>query len=667
MQKMSKASGAMSASKLTKIFFNLMPLLKLYGVYDEISKIRDVAATFLKNANKTIEEALNERESSTKSQNTSVSSQETIKIIRDQTMQQWKQTIIETSNQAIATHVVAPILSYGANQLIGFLGNSIKKQYRSYKEDKYREQFESLKKKFDEKVNNDKLNFEKHQKELKTYHEALVKLLSKTRDAKLFASILRENIPMDMTCVQACTSVIHQCIRRFKTTDGSSHGYSSSADPSHTISLTLDNNHFSITGSENTLISKNNCLYESLIGQLPELKAMFSNGTSFREYLSNFIENDEGLQYTISQGWHQFAIKKGSYGGAIKEEDYNRVSRYNDHIANVKKALENLYKTNPNLSKEIRNGIHEYLDRIDNIARDGLQNDNATKEIDAVFRDFNKWLNHELKQDQLDLREKLKQRISAFREQVTQTLRINYQTTLAEFLSQAQQADCSPNDPNAVHIGDRVDFTKDDIDLERLVDNSIKIRNDPNIIASALHGRLNKDLPEAERRYNTVAVGIHKETIYVALNHIGIGADGRKTYGINQDQCEELCQWLLSKKLLTGRYKVIFLEEKTPPKDHIECRAPHGEMQIMRFWKNAGILQEENMMKQAKPWSIGASKPPCLCCSAAMKNSNVAHKIYGKANIQPKNWLRFADIQVQSKMIWNVQSKPPRNRTNIVD
>jgi hypothetical protein len=671
MRKVSTAGGTTSASKIMAVLMRLQPLLRACGTFDEIRKMRDSAATFLKNANKMIQDALDEHKSSTSSKRAPIESQQNVQVLRDQTMQQWKQTIIETSNQVIATHVLAPILSYGANQLVDFVGNSIKKQCRSYKEEKYREEFESLKKDFDAKVKDAKLDAEEHRKEVKTYHEALVKLLAKTRDAKLFANILRENVPMDMTCVQACTNVIDQCMRRLKTadskteftgiriviegTDGSSYEYSSSADPSHTISLALDDNHFRISGNGNIEASQNNCLYEALMNHIPELKTAFSDGIAFREHLSDYIENDESLQYTIAQGWHRFAIKKGSYGGAIKEEDYNPGVLYNKHVTKVQQALKEIYNSNSNLSEEIQNEIQKCLDDIDNIATDNSQNDTAAREINTVVENFNKWLNSKLKKNELELGKELKQTISTFRERVIQTVRDNYQMTLQEFRTQAERADLSPMDPTAVHVADRVDFTRDDIQLESLVDRSTKLRNDPNIIASVIHARLNKDLPRNEQRCNTVLVGIYNETIYVAFNQVGI-VNGQQIYGINETQCEEICRYLTSKNLLVGRYKVLFLEEKSTPRNQAACRAPHGEMQIMRFWKNAGILQEDNMMKKGKPWSIGGSKPACFCCSAAMKTRNVNHKVYGKANMSPKNWVPFSDINVKIKMTWNVQS-----------
>lgn len=123
-------------------------------------------------------------------------------------------------------------------------------------------------------------------------------------------------------------------------TDGSSHEYSSSDKASHTISLKLDDNHFSWVEDNNIRDLKNSCLYEALIKEMPSLKTMFSSGAAFREHLSSFIESDANLQYAISQGWHGFSIKKGSYGGAYKENNFDTKNLYRN---NIKYARERLY------------------------------------------------------------------------------------------------------------------------------------------------------------------------------------------------------------------------------------------------------------------------------------------------------------------------------------
>ena len=93
-----------------------------------------------------------------------------------------------------------------------------------------------------------------------------MKLLAKTRSPKLFANILRENVPMDMVCAQACAFVLHKCICEMNLThdgkkftdiriivqspQGLSHEYLSIANPSHSVTVQLDDNHFVIGGQE---------------------------------------------------------------------------------------------------------------------------------------------------------------------------------------------------------------------------------------------------------------------------------------------------------------------------------------------------------------------------------------------------------------------------------
>ncbi|CAF1142837.1 unnamed protein product [Didymodactylos carnosus] len=672
-RKISKTGGKTPGSQVLSVLAQIQKILKYNNILQELCEIKKAAETFLENANKLILDARVEQQP-TLVKDTSVNSQQRIKVFRDQTMEHWKQTVIEKSNQGIANQLIAPMLSQGANQLIGFLGNSIKKTYRSYKEDQYQQEFESAKKQFDERVKDDKLDAEKRQEELKTYHKAIVKLLSKTRDAKLFASILRENVPMDMTCVQACSHVVHQCMSQIKTidgekqftgiriivenTDGSSHEYSSSENPSHTITLALDNNHFNITATKNVESSKNNCLYESFIEQIPALQTVFSNGTAFREHLSDYIEHNEELRYTISQGWHKFAIEKGSYGGAIKEDNYKQDVLYARQVVDVGNALETIYKNNEHLSEEVREVVKKCLDKIDNLATFGVASGDVAEEINKVVNEFNIWLNgQQLNQNEQQLKTELKRTISLFGERVVQTVHTNYRTTLEDFLSKARQADSSPKDPVAVHVADRVKFARDDIQLELLVTEGTKLRNDPDIIASAIHAQVNQNLPENDRRFNTVAVGFHKETIYVAFNQLGVTKDGKKTYVVDTEECKKICKMLADKKFLTGRYKVIFLEGKSKPTTQEQCRAPHAEMQIMNYWKKVGILQEDNpMTRNRKPRKIGASKPPCLCCSVAMKTRNVDHKIYGKACTSPKNWTPSSAIVVDVTIKFKVQS-----------
>lgn len=664
MRKTNSTDGSSSVLQFMKILSKLQLFLRACGAYNELEKMKDSTATFLKKANTMIKSELENHSSSTPSNNPSQASQRSTKVLRDQTMQQWKQTIIETSNQVIATNIIAPILSDGANRLVGIVGNSIKKTYHSFKEQKYRNQFELHKKEFDEKIKEDKANTEKYQKELETYYKALMNILSKTKDSRLFADIIRENVPMDMVCAKACTHAVDRIMHLLKIvdgekkytgirivingTDGSSHEYSSSADPSHTISLTLDNNHFRVSGYGNVETTQNNCLYEALISQIPELKTVFTNGTGFREHLSNYIESDEKLQHIIAQGWHRFSIEKGSYGGAFKEKKYDPKILFDENVKNVEQLLKRFFNSNSHLSDEIRKESEQCLKDIKQIATSDLRGQEASKRIKQIVQNFKDSLIQK-SDNNVNLTE-LKEMFSTFSVRVTQTVSDDYLITLEEFQTKARLADRSPLDPTAVHIADREDLTKDDIELKRLAEKNTKPRNDPNLIAGVIHARINKEVPEAERRFNTVAVGIHGKDVYVAFNHVGI-SDGQNTFEVNDEKCKEITKWLRSKKLLSNEGKVVFLKGKLSPTTRDASRAPHAELQIMSFAKRNEILGG------GKSWRIGASKPPCLCCSLAMRKYNIDHKIYGNANTSPKNWLSDSQIKVRRQKAWKFNKR----------
>ena len=91
---------------------------------------------------------------------------------------------------------------------------------------------------------------------------------------------------------------------------------------------------------------------------------------------------------------------------------------------------------------------------------------------------------------------------------------------------------------------------------------------------------------------------------------------------------------------------------KVAPQKQAECRAPHAEMQILKHWKDQGILQENQNMISKKPIRIGASKPACISCSTVMKSNNIHHKIYARANTNPVNWkdTKMINVRVQQRL-----------------
>ncbi|CAF2018011.1 unnamed protein product [Rotaria magnacalcarata] len=346
MRTIGKADSA-KAVKTVLLFLKGLQIASLVeGVMTEMIKVKLSAGQFLDKATKIVQKGIEEKMSS---KDAKASPPNNI------------------SNQVLANQIVVPVLSFCVNQLLSLVGDAIKKKYRSMKEKKYQKQFDSLKKDFDNKMKDEQMDLDEYEKELQAYHDTLMKVLTKTRNPMLFANILRENVPMDMVYVQACTYLIHKYMSEMNIIedgktftgirivvegqDSSSHEYSSSSNPSHSINIELDNNHFVVDEQSdgNTEISKNNCLYKALVNKFPTLKNAFADGVIFRQNLSSYIENDKFMHHTIAQGWHKFSIQKGSFGGAINEEKFNQQNLYNQLLERTEEDKNNLIKKYPNL------------------------------------------------------------------------------------------------------------------------------------------------------------------------------------------------------------------------------------------------------------------------------------------------------------------------------
>lgn len=667
LRKIGKTDSAKSVQTVLLIIRNLQIVSLIEGVMTEIVKVKISAGQFLDKAKKIIQEAIDEK---TSTNTTRASAPANVNILCERSTQQWKQALIQTTNQAIASHIVAPLLSYGANQLVSLAGNTIKQKYRSMKEEKYQKQFDSLKKDFDDKTKAEQIDSVEHEKILKTYHDNLMKLLAKTRSPKMFANILHENVPMDMVCAQACTFVLHKYISEMNLTDddkkftglritvqgqdGSSHEYSSTSNPSHSVTIQLDNNHFVIGKQENNDVNtlKNNCLYEALVSKYPGLKEAFANGAAFRQHLSNYIENDKYMSYTISQGWHKFSITKGSYGGAVKEESFNKNSIYNEMLKNMEKAKAKLIEKHGYFPDRVRQDLQYYIEAIRKIAQEENRSENTMERIYEITENFNKNLNYAAPDAKnQELRRDLKVFMADFGSRVGLCLTTEYEKNLQNFYEKAQLADLHGVSFVATNPADRVDFTKDDIKLEKLIGKGMKLSENPDIIAGVIHGELNTTLSEDERRYNTIGVGIHKKTVYVAMNQIEQQGNNQ-SYGITDKKCEQIRDTLMKKSLLNGREEIVFLTTNVAPRNQAECRAPHAEMQILKYWKDNKILEDNQNMNLNKPSRIGASKPACLCCSTVMLSNKIHHTMYAKANTNPVNWkhTQMINVRVQQKL-----------------
>ncbi|WP_264685759.1 helicase-related protein [Wolbachia endosymbiont (group B) of Pandemis corylana] len=294
-----------------------------------IGKIPGITGSFLDNLDRKIKDENTKRDLPTQRQEAEIG----YKVFKKETTDQWKSLLREKAGQIIAQYIVGPILKEGANHLVRYVGRKIGEAYQSYKESEYLEHFEELKQEYKEKLQSEQQcdntsKAEDHMTE--KYHEDLRKLMIKTRNPDLLADIVRENIPMDMTCVNACTQVVYKILKEqgvvipgliviVQGNGGIRQEFSSISEGTGRIIIPLElkDNHFEFCGSstsENSSESKNNCLYEALSEAIPGLRNIISP-EGFRDKVADCIKHDKGIRYHIQQGWHRLPISLGAFGG----------------------------------------------------------------------------------------------------------------------------------------------------------------------------------------------------------------------------------------------------------------------------------------------------------------------------------------------------------------
>ncbi|WP_265022660.1 DEAD/DEAH box helicase [Wolbachia endosymbiont (group B) of Ischnura elegans] len=299
-----------------------------------ISKIPGITGSFLDNLDRKIKDRLSKDENTKRDLPTQRQEAEVgYKVFKKETTDQWKSLLHEKAGQIIARHIVSPILKEGTNHLVRYVGKKLQEIYQSYKESGYLEYCEKLKQEYKEKLQSaeqcdNTSRIENHITE--KYHKDLRELMIKTRNPDLLADIVRENIPMDMICVSACTQAVHKILEKqgivitgltiiVEGDGGIRQRFSSTSNETEgiTIPLKLKDNHFEFCGSsasENSSESKNNCLYEALSEAIPELRGTITP-KGFRDKVADCIKHDKGIRYHVQQGWHRLPISLGAFGG----------------------------------------------------------------------------------------------------------------------------------------------------------------------------------------------------------------------------------------------------------------------------------------------------------------------------------------------------------------
>ncbi|XP_041782118.1 uncharacterized protein LOC121598850 isoform X1 [Anopheles merus] len=293
----------------------------------QIYKMRNATHQLLDSINVEMERKLaNIEQNSAPSKETPANGKDFERFQRE-VVEQWETTLSKHVGQLIAQHVVLPVLKMGVNSVLLHVGTALKDIRRSMVESELSRDVHRLKDEHEQKMNRPDMTAETKRQLTEEYHGQLLKIMHKTRSPSLFATIIRENVPMDLTCVGACTPMIHKMLQaQHGALSGLTitvHGEKgikqsfSSGTGGPEIHLDLKGNHFTFGAGESTVATTgNNCLYGALATAIPDLQAVGED--SFRSMLCDSIQHDDSMHHHIRQGWHSVPLKHGAVGGAHK-------------------------------------------------------------------------------------------------------------------------------------------------------------------------------------------------------------------------------------------------------------------------------------------------------------------------------------------------------------
>ncbi|CAF1109033.1 unnamed protein product [Adineta steineri] len=282
------------------------------------------------------------QESSNQSQNYEIE-EEKLNKFTNKLIEHWTKLLEDKIDSDARTKIIEPFLGACAQKLLRNIGKAIRNYHLRRQENllwnklqetkaKYEEEKNDILKTQEQLTNNDQ-TFDTLQKK---YDQNLLIILSKTKNPKLFAAIIRAGAPMDMTCIYACANILKKPIK-IVNSDGITFPSlicPSSCNPvdvqdSDCLLLTLHPGdgidsfgHFTSplhAGENLSNDDKNNCLINALSQQLPENEKP-NNAEDFRKKIANEIEGNADIHEIIKQSYHHFYISQVGFGGQHRDQ-----------------------------------------------------------------------------------------------------------------------------------------------------------------------------------------------------------------------------------------------------------------------------------------------------------------------------------------------------------
>ncbi|EFN78490.1 Protein translocase subunit secA [Harpegnathos saltator] len=236
----------------------------------------------------------------------------------------WEMILCTRASQVIDKEIVSPIMHTVTSCVLNYADSPIQSMNIDYKKCQFFDRFQQDKREYEEeKMRRGEGGAEKIRvTSEEEYHRNLQNLLMKNRNPKLFADMVRENVPIDTTCVAACRWVLHRMleihgfnVERLILVSPMDEAYGLSEyisimldDKQGKVKILLQDGYFQISRKDrhDTGDFSDNSLYEILCQYVPSLDRI--SAETFREEVANVIETSPGIRDRLLYGWHQFKI-----------------------------------------------------------------------------------------------------------------------------------------------------------------------------------------------------------------------------------------------------------------------------------------------------------------------------------------------------------------------
>ena len=375
-------------SKITKILSNV---IKAFNVLQSVHAFATLSDTIYTKIKTEIDTAINKNKMGESEHEVDLESQRNIR-------EEWKQIVNYMAREKLEGDFLKPAIQSCSNKAIHYAGKGMKKTYRKMESSVQKRKFQTLQASHKKEIEQHEQN-KSDTKTIKSikeeYAKGIIELQKKVKDPMLFAQMIREDIPLDITSVNALEQIIGMPI---KINIHGGHetkqlGNAIHKGANHDNAIEIDFHvgpdgvgHF----SSNATAQQESKLGTAGGGESNHghhdclLKALEEHGVSIdREAIAKKIETDRGLRNDIKQGWHGHYMAKGGVGGlpsaeerrSTYREEFNfkpkggweeklEVLKKQNNLTDIRKEIETIKKQVEKETKYVQENLKRINDKI---------------------------------------------------------------------------------------------------------------------------------------------------------------------------------------------------------------------------------------------------------------------------------------------------------------